>query len=136
MFFEWKDLTINNSFEYACRTWGDREALAHGALKLTYRQLQREVFELTDALKSLGITKGTRVAYLLSDLPEWVYLFYAVFNIGAIVAPLNLTWVGREIEQGLTLTDADVLVTIDEFRGKDFIHLKKSISRAPRCQKR
>lgn len=123
MYFEWKDLTINESFEYACKTWGDREALVHGDLRMTYRQLQREVFELTNALKSLGITKGTRVAYLLSDIPEWVYLFYAIFKIGGIVVPLNLTWVGREIEQGLILTDADILVTIDEFRGKDFVSI-------------
>lgn len=34
--------------------------------------------------------------------------------------------VGREIEQGLTLTDADVLVVIDDFRGKDFISILKS----------
>ena len=125
MYFEWKDLTINNSFEYACKTWGEREALVYGDLRITYRQLQREVFELTNALKSLGITKGTRVAYLLSDIPEWVYLFYAILNIGAIVVPLNLTWVGREIEQGLILTDADILLTIDDFRGKDFLSILK-----------
>jgi fatty-acyl-CoA synthase len=125
MYFEWKDLTINNSIEYACKSWGEREALVYGDQRITYQQLQREVFELTNALKSLGITKGTRVAYLLSDIPEWVYFFYAILNIGAIVVPLNLTWVGREIEQGLILTDADILVTIDEFRGKDFISILK-----------
>lgn len=120
MYFEWKDLTINDSFEYACINNGTKNALVYRDRTLTYQELQREVFELTNALKQCGVTKGTRVAHLLPDVPEWVYLFYATLNLGAIIVPLNLTWVGREIQQGLHLTDAEVLITIDDFRGKQF----------------
>ena len=123
MYFEWKDLTINDSLSYACKNWGTREALVYGEQRMTYNRLQREVLELTNALKNLGITKGTRVAYLLTSGPEWVYLFYAALNLGAIVVPLNLTWVGREIEQGLVLTDSEFLVVTDEMRGKDFVSI-------------
>lgn len=121
MYFEWKGLTINDSLDYACKNWGTRDALVYGNLRITYNRLQREVLELTPALKKLGINKGTRVAYLLASGPEWVYLFYATLMLGAIVVPLNLTWVGREIEQGLDLTDSEVLVMNDEMRGKDFV---------------
>ena len=120
MYFEWKDLTINDSFAYSCKNWGTRTALVYGDERFTYNQLQREVLEVTNALKNLGIQKGTRVAYLLNSGPEWVSLFYAILNLGAIAVPLNLTWVGREIEQGLQLTDAEILVMTDEIRGKDF----------------
>jgi fatty-acyl-CoA synthase len=120
MYFEWKDLTLNQSFAYSCEEFGTRTALVHGDRRWTYRQLQREVFETAAALRSIGVQKGTRVAYLMTGGPEWAFLFYAGLHLGAIMVPLNLTWVGREIEQGLKLTDAEVLVLMDEVRGKSF----------------
>lgn len=120
MYFEWKDLTINQSFAYACDNWPSRTALVFGERRWTYRQLQREVLETACALRAFGVKKGTRVAYLMSAGPDWACLFYAGLHLGAILVPLNLTWVGREIEQGLKLTDAEVLVVMDEVRGKGF----------------
>lgn len=123
MEFEWQDSTVNRMFNYSCQNWGDRDALVFEDTHYRYRELQREVLQMTEALRKFGVTKGTRVAHLLSDIPEWVQLFYATLNLGAIMIPLNLTWVGREIEQGLNLTDADMLVTMESFRGKDFISI-------------
>ena len=120
MYFEWKDLTVSSGFAYACESWGPRTALVCGDRRYSYRELQREVFELTCALRDYGVRKGTRIAYLLTAGIEWACLFYAGLNLGAIMVPLNLTWVGREIEQGLALTDSDMLVFIDEMRGKKF----------------
>ncbi len=120
MYFEWKSLTINQSFAYACENWGTRTALVYGERRFSYRQLQREIFEMTCALRNIGVTKGTRIAYLMTAGPEWACLFYAGLNLGAILVPLNLTWVGREIEQGLKLTDSEILVFTDEMRGKSF----------------
>jgi fatty-acyl-CoA synthase len=120
MYFEWKDQTINASFAYACENWGTRIALAQGDRRFSYRSLQREIFALTAGLKELGVRKGTRIAYLTPSSPEWACLFYAGLNLGAIMVPLNLTWVGREIEQGLALTDSEVLVLAEEFRGKNY----------------
>lgn len=126
MEFEWQDSTINRMFNYSCKNWGDRDALVFEDKRYTYRQLQREVLQMTEALRQFGVTKGTRVAHLLSDIPEWVELFYATLNLGAILVPLNLTWVGREIEQGLNLTDADILITMETFRGKDFVSILRT----------
>ncbi|MCC6441417.1 MAG: acyl--CoA ligase, partial [Rhodanobacteraceae bacterium] len=123
MYFEWKDLTLNKSFAYACRTWGERTAIVHGDRQYSYARLQREVFELAQGLRELGVTKGTRVSYLLTNGAEWACFLYAVFSLGAIAVPLNLTWVGREIEQGLKLTDAEILVMADELRGKNLVDI-------------
>lgn len=120
MYFEWKDQTINQFFAYSCREWGGRTALVYGERRWTYQQLRREVFELAAGLRALGVKKGSRVAYLMAGGPEWAVLFYAGLHLGAIMVPLNLTWVGREIEQGLKLTDAEFLVLMDEVRGKSF----------------
>lgn len=123
MYFEWKGLTLNDSFAYACRNWGQRTALVHGDRRYTYARLQREVFELAQGLRQQGVQKGTRVAYLLTNGADWACFLYAALHLGAIVVPLNLTWVGREIEQGLQLTDAEMLVLEDDVRGKNLAEI-------------
>lgn len=120
-YFEWKGLTINDTLDYTCKNWGLRNALNYGDnLRLTYHELQREVFEMAEGLRKFGVVKGTRVGYALVCGPEWVYLFYATLKLGAILVPMNLTWVSRELIQGMDLTDVEVLVTTDKMRGKDF----------------
>ena len=111
---------------YACQNWGSRTALVYGERRYSYKELQREIIQMTCALRDLGVGKGTRIAYLLTAGPEWAILLYAGLNLGAIMVPLNLTWVGREIEQGLKLTDSEILVLIDEMRGKDFVSILES----------
>lgn len=117
--------TINRTFDYTCDEGGDREALVyHGhdaEERLTYLQLRRKVAALADGLHQAGIRKGDRVAFLLGVTTDWVTVFYAAMRLGAIAVPLNLVWTAREIEQGLSLTEANVLIATDEFRGRNYL---------------
>ncbi|MEV7969774.1 class I adenylate-forming enzyme family protein [Sphaerisporangium sp. NPDC088356] len=113
--------TVNTMLDYSCDRWGQREALVYGDERLTFFQLRRRVATLAAALQDIGVGKGDKVAFLLGVTPDWVVLFYAAMRLGAIAVPLNMTWVGREIEEGLALTDANVLVVVDDFRGVDYV---------------
>jgi fatty-acyl-CoA synthase len=113
--------TVNRMFDHSVLRWGDRQALAFQDERLTFLQLRRRVAAMTAGLQSIGVGRGDKVAFLLGVTTDWVVLSYAAWRLGAVVVPLNLTWVGPEIEQGLSLTDADVLVVTDEFRGIDHV---------------
>ncbi len=108
------------------RRGGDREALVyHGPdveERLSYFQLRRRVAALTDGLQQAGVRKGDRVAFLLGVTTEWATVFYAAMRLGAIAVPLNLVWTAREIEEGLSLTEANVLIATDSFRGRNYLH--------------
>lgn len=121
MYQEWQRMTFNKLLDYSCKMWGDREAIVSGDLRLSYLAFKRQVFQLTKALKDLGVKKGDRVAYLVGVVPEWATLYFAVMRLGGIIVPLNLMWTGREIVQGLELTDANVLVMTDTFRNSNLI---------------
>ena len=118
--------TVNRTFDYTCDEGGDREALVyHGPdveERLSYFQLRRRVAALTDGLQQAGVRKGDRVAFLLGVTTEWVTVFYAAMRLGAIAVPLNLVWTAREIEEGLSLTEANVLIATDSFRGRNYLH--------------
>lgn len=113
--------TVNKMYDYSCEEWGDREAVVYGDERLTYSQLRRRVATLAIGLKSIGVGKGDRVAFLVGVTPDWVALFYALMRLGAVAVPLNLVWTGREIVQGLTLTEATVLVATDDFRSNNYL---------------
>ncbi|MCK3771135.1 acyl--CoA ligase [Microbacterium aerolatum] len=108
-------------FDYSCDQWGDREAVVDGDERLTYTQLRRRIATLATGLSSIGVRKGDRVAFLLGVTPDWVTLFYATLRIGAVAVPLNLGWTGREVIEGLSLTEATVLVSTDDFRTNNYV---------------
>ncbi|MCE7483418.1 acyl--CoA ligase [Microbacterium profundi] len=113
--------TVNKMYDYSCAQWGDREAVVYGDERLTYTQLRRRVATLATGLSSIGVRKGDRVSFLLGVTPDWVTLFYAALRIGAVAVPLNLSWTGREIVQGLALTESTVLVATDDFRTNNYL---------------
>jgi fatty-acyl-CoA synthase len=118
--------TVNRAFDYTCDEAGDREALVYHACdveaeRLSYFQLRRRVAALADGLQQAGVRKGDRVAFLLGVTTDWVTVFYAAMRLGAIAVPLNLAWTAREIEQGLSLTEANVLIATDCFRGRNYL---------------
>jgi fatty-acyl-CoA synthase len=123
MFQEALGQTINRMFDHSCHQWGTNVALVDGEQRLTYLQFRRRVAALAAGLEQAGVKSGDRVAFLIGVTADWATLFYATLRLGAVAVPLNLTWVGREIEQGLALTEATVVVVVDEFRGVNYVEV-------------
>jgi len=66
-----------------------QEALVCGDLRATYGQLRERVTGLACGLHELGIGKGDKVAAILPPSPEFVILFFAVAELGAVIVPIN-----------------------------------------------
>jgi benzoate-CoA ligase family protein len=64
-------------------------ALYSDARTLTFAQVAREVNQLGNALKGLGVRTGDFVAILAPDGAEWVTTFFATMKLGAISVGLN-----------------------------------------------
>lgn len=72
----------------------------------TYAQSDQMVNRLGNLLlERYGICRGDRIAILSQNEPEYVFLFFAVQKIGAILVPLNFRLTPREL--GYVLSDAD-----------------------------
>jgi fatty-acyl-CoA synthase len=66
--------------------------------KIAWKQFNTSVSAFAAKLLSIGIRKGDIVATSLPLLKEHVYLIYACYRIGAIVAPLDLRLKAKEIQ--------------------------------------
>lgn len=56
----------------------------HERRLITYGQLYKDVLKFAEALKSLGIKKGDRVAAYIPNCPEAIIAMLATISIGAL----------------------------------------------------
>jgi len=71
----------------------------------TYRELGEQVEVMTNALASLGLRPGDKVAILSNNRPEWPISDFSIFCLGAITVPVYQTLPPNQIEY--ILKDAD-----------------------------
>src|SRR5215204_3465233 len=75
----------------------DHVAIRAGGRELIYRELHERSNRLAQALLSVGVAAGSRVAYLDRTAPEVVELLFATSKIGAVTVPLNWRLAAREL---------------------------------------
>jgi benzoate-CoA ligase family protein len=66
-------------------------AIHYQARTITYGELRTRTLRMAQALASLGIARGDRVALLLHDSPEFIEAFVATCSLGAIAVPVNMS---------------------------------------------
>ena len=97
------DKTIGQALEEAAERNPDGGAIVsrHQGLRLSYRDLQREVERTARGLWGLGIRPGDRVGMWAANCVEWVYLQVATTRIGAVL--VNVNPASRSHELGFVL---------------------------------
>jgi len=93
---------------------GDKVATIFQDEFTTYRQLDERTNRLAHALRGLGITTGSRVAYLGENHPSFVETFFATTMLGAIFVPVNTRLAGPEINFILKDSGAQVIIVSNE----------------------
>ncbi|MFV0633384.1 acetate--CoA ligase [Demequina sp.] len=80
---------------------------------LTYADMQREVSKAANALTSLGIHKGDRVAIYLPQIPEAVISMLACARIGAIHSVVFGGFSAESLRQRIDDAEASLVITAD-----------------------
>lgn len=93
----------------------DHVAVTFNDLHFTYRDVNERVNRFAQALLKLGVEKGDRVALLLVNSPTYVFAFFAVMKLGAVVVNLNVGIQGEELARCLNDSGAKAVVTLDLF---------------------
>ena len=76
----------------------------------TYRALNDESSRLADALVSLGVSKGDRVAYFLQNSPSLVVSFYGILKAGAVPVPCNPMYQADEFSHQVSDSGATIVI--------------------------
>ena len=92
----------------------DAPAIRYAGAMLTYAGLDDRVRRLARALRQLGTTPGSRVAYLGPNHPAFLETMFATWSAGAIFVPLNMRLAGPELAYQLADCGAALLVYAPE----------------------
>lgn len=98
---------------------------------ITYAQLHREVCQFANALKSLGVQKGDRVAIYLPMIPEAAITMLACSRIGAPHSVVFGGFSAEALRDRLVDAEAKLVITADGgFRKDKAIALKQEVDKA------
>ncbi len=94
----------------------DREALVCGESRVDYAGMQSRVNRLANALQSMGIGRGSAVAVLAVNCPQYVETYYACAKAGAVFVPLNYRAKREELEYMVNASETQALFVGDRYR--------------------
>jgi len=83
------DMTLAQALRDVTESRRGHEALVCGEIRVTYGQLVERIGALARGLHGLGVRKEDKVAALLPPGPNFIYLFFAVAELGAVFVPLD-----------------------------------------------
>jgi acetyl-CoA synthetase len=116
--FRWHVPREFNIAAVCCRRWSQetsRIALHYedergSGASYTYAALQSDANRLSNALRSLGVTPGDRVAIVLPQSPETAVSHVAIYQMGAVAMPLSLLFGPDALEYRLQNSDTVVAI--------------------------
>ena len=113
--------TTSVFLRHVANTYGDATLAILGGERVSYRDLEERSALLARGLLASGVRKGTRVGLLAPNRPDWIICWLAASRIGAVVSLLNTYWKTRELAWVLHHADVDMLLTVEEHLGNDYL---------------
>jgi long-chain acyl-CoA synthetase len=87
-----------------------KTAIHFGEDAISFGELARRVRGATAGLAARGIGKGTHVAVMMPNSPDFIVVQQALFALGAVVSPLNTQYRSSEVAHALASCDLAFLV--------------------------
>jgi acyl-CoA synthetase (AMP-forming)/AMP-acid ligase II len=115
------DPTVPNYLAQVSKRHGERPLILLGPRRLSYAEAERASARLARGLLARGVAKGSRIAVLAPNGPDWVVWWLAVTRIGAVMVPLNTFYKPRELGYVLRHSDASALITVARFLNNDYL---------------
>jgi len=92
------------------RKYSSNKALSFaGEYAMTYGQLKEAVELLGAQLKCMGMQKGSRIAVLSTNMPNWAVSFFAIASIGGIAVPILPDFSKKEITNILMHAEVELV---------------------------
>ena len=117
----WLGITLGDMFNKATDLYPNKEALVDDRVRLTYSQLRDKVDRLAIGLMQLGINPTDRVLLQLPNWGEFVYSYFALQKIGAIVVLMLPRHTQLEINHLAHLTEAKAWIVPEQYRKIDYL---------------
>ena len=122
-------MTVGQALRCVVSRSAQRVALVTADERVTYGQLLERVLSLAQSLQELGVRRGDRIATLLWSNAEYVYLFFAAGELGAVLAPLPPRLRRHQVQAFLRELEPTLVVTTTDLEVQDGLELLRALQR-------
>ena len=107
-------LLVTDFLNRAVRHYGNKIGVVDGEKRFTYNEFGERVNRLSNALLNLGIKKGDRVAVVDTNSHRLLEMYYGIPQIGAVLLPINIRLLTRDVTYVLNDSETRCLVANQE----------------------
>ncbi|HUQ46646.1 MAG TPA: AMP-binding protein [Gemmatimonadaceae bacterium] len=118
-------MNVGSLLPWHARYRPDHLAVVCGDERLSFAELESRVNRLANALSSLGLGKGDKLALVLSNCPELLYAYRAAALLGIVTVPLSpllrgagLVSLLRDSESAAVIASGSMAEALDEARAE------------------
>jgi len=115
--------SLGNLAEEKARRAGDETLFLFEDQRVTNAEFNEAANRAGNGLSQLGIKKGDKVCLCLPNCPEWLYLWFGMAKIGAVLVPLMPGLPGPYLAHMVNDSDAETVIThlslLDAFRARE-----------------
>jgi len=104
-------MTIAKLIEEVVAHYGRRKCLTYEQTTYTYTLFNQKVNQVAHGLRNLGISQGSRVGLLLTNCPEYLFVYFGVMKLGGINVPINTFLASDEVQFILQDCEISAVVT-------------------------
>lgn len=91
---------------------------------VSYEEFDQKINQAANGFLDMGVKKGHRVCIMLPNVPEFLYGWFGLAKIGAVMVPINIAF--TENEAGYILNHSEALgVIVDSERLPIVVEIKK-----------
>lgn len=105
---DFRNRTLPYLVEQRAKELGDKVFFMFEDQRVTYKELDANVNGVANSLISMGVKKGDRVCLMMKNSIKFIYSWFALGKIGAIMVPMNPTLRGALLQYIINSSDATV----------------------------
>ena len=106
-------LNLASIVSHHARLTPEREAVVWEQVRMSYGELDRLSNRVANAITTMGIGYGDKVALCCPNIPYFPVVYYGIMKVGAAVVPLSVLFKPREIAYQLADSDAKAIFVFE-----------------------
>lgn len=110
---EYNNGSIYDMFTLAAKKYPNNDAMDYFNTTYTYKQVHKSIDTVARSLKKMNIVKDECVTICMPNIPETIFLVYAINKIGAISNVIHPLSSSDEIKHAMEITQSSTIFTTD-----------------------
>lgn len=109
---EYPEITLWEAVYCVACKYPQYTALVYMNRKITYKEMVKRIVDIQAGLEEWGVKKGDRVTVCLPNIPQAVYLLYALNRMGAVACFVHPLASPEEVENYINLAESEFVVML------------------------